>query len=199
MIVNQPLVHLNVRSSTAEVDAFGLANTYIAPIVLSWMLKPGLFLSAGAGVYLPNGADKIRSDFWGYGPQMAMSYLNDGWDLTIHAVYDVNAISEKSDYRTGDRLYLDVTATKIWNGWELGPVAHIVDQTTGDANYGTYYGPAKPTFGREQRLALGALLGRNIGNISVKLIATNEVYARHAPAGCHVWLTVGFPLALGAI
>jgi hypothetical protein len=194
MLANLPLVDIHARSPLAAKDATGLSNVYLSPLNLSWTLAPGVFVSAGMGVYLPWGNGGVGSDFTTWEQQVVFSYLRDGWNLTLGAYYDVNGENALTHYTTGDRLYLDFTATKTFDGWEIGPVGYVVDQTTGDENTGMAYGPYKPTFGRVQRIALGGLIGTQLGPVSVKAYVTGEVYARNGASGVRSWLSLSLPL-----
>ena len=194
MLANMPLVDIHVRSPMIRQDSTGLSNIYLSPLNLSWTLAPGVFVSAGLGVYLPWGNGGAGSDFTTFEPQIAFSYLRDDWNLTVGAYYDTNGRNALTHYTTGDRLYLDITATKKFDGWEIGPVGYVVDQTTSDENAGMAYGPFKPTFGKVQRIALGGLIGTQLGPVTVKAHVTAEVYARNGADGVRSWLSLSLPL-----
>lgn len=197
MTVTQPINDLKVNGGGAFIDAKGLANPYVAPASLSWMLAPGLFVSSGVGMYLPVGSDEIRNHFWTFEPQLAVSYLGDGLDLTLHAALDINTKNSLTDYTTGDRLYVDVTATKKFGNWEIGPVGYVVSQVSADDNDGHAYGPAQPTFGETQRIALGGMIGYDFGPAAVRGYFTDEIYARNGSDGPRGWLGITFPIAAG--
>jgi len=198
LVVNQPIVNVDVRSLQVSQDNTGLSGLYVAPFGVSWTLAPGIFASAGAGVYLPTGTGGVGNHFATFEPQLGFGYLRDGWNLSLNAFYDINSKSDKTHYLTGDRFYADITATKKFGHWEIGPVGYVVAQTTGDDTDGMAYGPFRPTFGKVRRLALGGLIGYDFGQLAIRGYVTNEVYARNGASGLRGWLGIGIPLWMDA-
>lgn len=190
----QPIVDLHVQKPSTTMYAKGLANPYISPANISWNILPELAVAAGGGVYLPSGSTVIRNDFWTYEAQLAASYMKDGWSFSVHALYDINSASVKTKYRTGDRLYLDLTATKKISDWKLGPVAYVVWQTSADRNGGIFYGLSAPVFGREQRVAAGGFIGHDFGPFALNGFVTHEIYARSGAGGTRLRLILDVPI-----
>ena len=100
-------------------------------------------------MYIPDGSRynlTANPDYWTFEPHGAVSYLAGGWDLTAHFLYDFNTASAGHSspfagtpaaiigmgYRSGDQAFLDLTATKKYGKWEIGPVAYFEWQTTPD-------------------------------------------------------------------
>jgi hypothetical protein len=190
----QPTVDVEVRKPTAHVRAFGLANPYLSPVNIAWLLAPGFSVAASAGVYLPSGGAVIRNDFWTYESQLSLSYMRQDWYFSVRTVYDINSIGEKSRYRTGDRLYADISAIRKASRWKFGPVVYVVCQTTDDENNGIAYGSAAPVFGRETRVAGGGYLAYDFGGVTLGGFYTHEFFMRSGSGGSRLRLTLEVPL-----
>ena len=191
-------------------------NTWFMPASLSWNLGNGLFASMGFAFYAPDGSTYDNSpnpDYWTYEPHVAISYLANGLNLTANFVYDFNTASAGhtgvfagtaaaafgSGYRSGDEAFLDLTATKKFNKWELGPVGFIKDQTTSDTPGGgfscaTMAAVTGATCGRARQVGLGGLVGYDFGLVNLKFYATDTVYNKDDYGGWNFWLKLGFPL-----
>jgi hypothetical protein len=142
-----------------------ILNTYVNPLNFSWNLGRGLYIAAGLGFVAPTGstyAGSVVPDYWTVRPHVAVSYLGEGLNLTVSALYDINTASQGNTglyqiiarnpatapavaallsgpadpgvgYTTGNYLYVDWTATKKFGSWELGPVGFFKYQTTDDS------------------------------------------------------------------
>ena len=142
-----------------------IANLYVNPLNFSWNLGKGLYVAAGLGFVAPTGstyAGSLVPDYWTIRPHAAVSYLGEGWNLTVSALYDINTASEGRTglyqiiarnpatapafaafltgpanpgrgYTSGNYLYVDWTATKKFGSWEVGPVGFFKFQTTDDS------------------------------------------------------------------
>jgi hypothetical protein len=137
-------------------------NIYFNPLNFSWNLGKGLYVAAGLGFVAPTGstyAGSLVPDYWTIRPHAAVSYLGEGWNLTVSALYDINTASEgnrvstrdraqsrdapggcgsfQRPHKPGERLHerqLPLwTATKKFNSWEVGPVGFFKFQTTDDS------------------------------------------------------------------
>ena len=183
-----PVVDLSVTNIPALNDGktyqrTAIANPIIAPINLSWNVAPDLFVSTvltflpPVGQYSPTATINVGNDFWTFQPQASLSYLGNGYDLTLHSIYSTNTQSAHTSYTSGDQLFIDVTATKKFGKWEVGPVGYFNKQITNDQNSGTTYGTTKPTFGNPEQAALGALAGYNFGPLTLTTMLTRDVEA----------------------
>jgi hypothetical protein len=191
-------------------------NTFVNPLALSWNLGGGLFVMGGFGVFIPDGSRydlTANPDYWTFEPHAAVSYLAGGWDLTAHFVYDINTASAGHSspfagtiaspfgigYRSGDQLFLDVTATKKFGKWEIGPVAYFEWQTTDDRP-GSGFSCAQMLSatgvgcGRATDYAIGALVGYDWGPVALKVAVTDTFYHADELGGLAVWTKLAFPL-----
>jgi hypothetical protein len=225
MYFSKPGYYLTVWNSATPGPPFPgaifypeLSNTWITPIALSWNLGSGWFSNVGFALHVPDGSSYNNStnpDYWTYEPHAAITYLANGWNLTSNFTYDVNTASAGHTgvfagtplaafgfgYRSGDQAFLDLTATKTINNWEIGPVAYFMWQTTPDRPGGGYSCAALAattrslvTCGRATDYAIGGLIGYDFGPVALKLFLTDSVYTRDNLGGLAVWTKLSFRL-----
>jgi len=192
-IAQIPFVDIRVSGLVHAANS-GVDNPYLSPFNLAWTLAPGTFFSIGEGIYLPEGDKAVRDNFTTYEQSLAFSYLNNGWDVTAHALFDFNEADKTTNYKSGNIFSLDFTATKNIGGLDIGPIAYYQNQTTNDRNDGFAYGPARPTFGRIKAVGLGALVSYRFGPLIARASITSDVYARSTTQGTHYWLSLTLPL-----
>ena len=208
----QPFVdlHLDNKSNPAlpalgKANDFSAANTLITPLNLSWTLAPNLYLSTGAGVYLPTGDYKSPSgalqvytgaNFWTFQPEMGLSYFKpgpDGYNLSLHALYNTNSENADTHYRSGDQAFLNWTATKTFGGITAGFVGYYTKQTTADSDTGHAYAPSfVDVTTMPERLGLGATVGGKIGPAIWDLSWMKDVHAVSDTKGDTVLLHIRF-------
>ena len=178
------------------VSFAGIHNTFIAPLRLQWSLGNGFFFQSGVGVYVPTGTirgplgnSNTGADYFTVQPHVAFSYVTAVWNLTSYMYYEHNTKNARSGYTTGDILHVDLTATKQFYKWTLGPVAYYVLQTTSDrpsaitdaaltAAIPGVGGISGFDAGKFEAFAVGGLVGYNFGRFFLTVIATNEIFAR---------------------
>ena len=163
----------------------GLFNTILEPLVLSWTLKPDLFVSIGQSFYLPDGeyhqVAGVRSQtayangYWTYEPSFAISYLSKGWDFTATNIYDVNSENHQTHYRSGDLYYLDLTAVKTIGGLSAGLIGNYTQQTGDDKHEGATVGDGN----RVQHVMLGPLLAYKFGRFQLTGRFLSDVRTRN--------------------
>ncbi|PTW59369.1 hypothetical protein C8N35_10782 [Breoghania corrubedonensis] len=134
MAITQPYQHTETTGSEIT-DA--LFNLILTPAILSWDLGNGLFVGTGMNIYMKTGDfDRYANEFWTFEPNLAVSYLANGWNLTLNNTFDFNTKNESNDYQTGSFYYLDATATKRFGRWQVGAVANYTQQLEEDEQYG---------------------------------------------------------------
>ena len=131
-----------MQSVGAPVNAQGSGafNTYIVPVELSWKFgNSGWAIKTGVGIYLPdgcttgaNGLGCEANPYTTYQPELIISYLHDGWNLSAALYEEFNTENRDTHYTTGNIFHVDLTATKTWGKWTMGPVAYYVAQVTDD-------------------------------------------------------------------
>jgi hypothetical protein len=198
-LIVQPFV-MDSISNPVNAQASGVFNTYFVPVELSWTkiggtnfgVKTGLAFYAPTGtIQGPTGTQNQGRPYWTFQPELILSYLGNGWNLTA-AIYDeINTQNTRTDYTTGNIFHVDWTATYTIGKWTFGPVGYYVAQVSDDkcpigvctATYGPA-GVVTPTgliVGNAQRFqiaAIGGLLEYNFGPATASVWITQEVYAK---------------------
>jgi hypothetical protein len=194
-LVVQPFVMDSVGAANGglgpipAVQQSGMFNTYIVPGELAWMniANTGLAVKVGLGIYVPDGnvtgvlgTGSVGLPFWTFQPEVIVSYLKDGWNLSAAIYEEINTRNTVSNYRSGNILHADFTATKTIGKWTLGPVAYYWGQVTDDScSTGCSYPLGTLTsYQRTDIWAVGGLLGYNFGPAAVSVWATQEVSAK---------------------
>jgi hypothetical protein len=143
-VIAQPVV---VQSKYGEIPgkgetyghAGGVHNTIVTPGLLSWELASNMYVAAGMRFGVPdgtiqgvNGLDNIGVPYWMIQPTFALSYLDNGWDLSATLFYDIYTANPYSHVTDGPVFRADLTATKKFGSFEVGPVAYVAFQTQRD-------------------------------------------------------------------
>jgi hypothetical protein len=187
-VVVQPFV-MQSLGNPINAQAAGMFNTYIVPVELSWKLgTSGFAVKTGLGIYLNdatvNGANGLGGEgnpYWTYQPELILSYLKDGWNLTAAIYAEFNTANTVTHYTTGDLLHADFTATKTIGKWTFGPVAYYVGQVSNDSCPASCIATGESTLLHSSRYdvwAVGALVGYDFGPASLSVWATQEVSAK---------------------
>jgi hypothetical protein len=221
MAISQPFYQVDAWSNGAAGPPFAGAthypavhNIWVNPLTLSWNFQNGWFLSTSLAFYAPDGSRYDNSpnpDYWTFEPSAAISYLGDGWNLTARFVYNINASSAGhtgsfagtaaaafgNGYRSGDQAYVDLTATKKFGKWEIGPVAYLKWQPTDDRPGGGFSCAAMLAAtgvkcGRATDIALGGLVGYDFGLAALKVFVTDSVSTKDDFGGVLVWTKLSF-------
>jgi hypothetical protein len=196
-VIAQPFVDVSI-GSPVNFQASGVHNTFIVPVELSWKLgASGFNIKTGLGIYTPdgtqttfNGLGNVGAPFWTFQPEIIVSYLKDGWNLSAAIYEEFNTKNSLTEYTSGDILHADFTATKTIGKWTLGPVAYYYGQVSNDSCGATCvaaYGGINPiTSGANaQRFnvwAVGGLVGYDFGPAALSVWATQEVSAKASNA-----------------
>ena len=177
--VQQPFVEKTVtgipprgRSSTET----GLNNTVISPLNLAWALPGDVFVSArfafqpAVGQYDRDNLVNIANNFWAFEPNVGITYLRGGVDLSVRLVYDVVTENPSSSargnvngrYRSGNIFTGDYTVSQAFGAWRFGVTGFGVQQTNDDSAGGqSLHGT---TF---SRVAIGPLIQYNTRRIGI--------------------------------
>ena len=158
-----------------NVQQYGMHNTFIVPVELSWKLRDsGFFVKGGFGMYVPNGSisgpsglSNVGNPWWTFQPSLTVSYFKDGWNLTANLFEEFNTKNTVTGYTSGNVFHVDLTATKQFGKWTIGPVGYYAGQVTSDKS-SAFYGGAIASK-RWDLYAAGALVGYDFGTVSLKL------------------------------
>jgi hypothetical protein len=206
--VGNPLGAVNGIPGTPALNvSSGVFNTYIVPVELSWKLgTSGFVVKTGLGIFVPdgtktgiNGIGNVGNPFTTFQPELIVSYLKDGWNLSAALYDEINTANTVDNYTNGNIFHADFTATKTFGKWTLGPVAYYVAQITGDTCPVGTCRVAHPfgTLTNAQRydvFAVGGLLEYNFGPASLSLWATQDVIAKASNAAARPILGEDFSL-----
>lgn len=194
-----PLLNLDLSAAGGAItdDSFGITSMEIRPVELSWQIAPGIFTNAGVSFHTPahwKDTKLVNSggNFWSISPSVGISYMRDGWDLSLHGLYFANTRNEDSGYKSGDEILINATATKDIGGFQVGPVAYWRRQITDDSNHGSFYGGS--IAGRANRAGVGLSVTKRLGPVEVNLSFTHDVVHENTTAGNRLWLNFGIPL-----
>jgi hypothetical protein len=207
-LIVQPFGMVSVGQPAAlvpgQIDMFsGVHNTYFVPVELSWKLgTSGFAIKTGLGIYAPtgtvqgvtgvalptagssnNGFANFGNNYWTFQPELIVSYLAGGWNLSAALYEEFNTANGQDNYTQGNIFHADFTATKTIGKWTFGPVGYYVAQVTDD-KCPTGVCSALHPFGifdntqRFQIFALGGLVEYNFGPASLSVWATQEIYAK---------------------
>ena len=199
-VIVQPFVMFGIGNPLGSFpgianEAGGMHNTYFVPVELSWKLgTSGFAVKTGLGICAPDGTQtgptglgNVGNPWWTFQPELILSYLGGGWNLSA-AIYDeINTANTKDNYTTGDIFHVDFTATKTIGKWTFGPVGYYVAQVTDDkcpVGICTAMNPTG-TLGNASRFhifALGGLVEYNFGPASFSVWATQEITAKASNA-----------------
>jgi hypothetical protein len=194
-VIVQPFVMDSVGNpaglANPQNQQTGVHNTYFVPVELSWKfgtsgfaVKTGLGIGAPDGTQTgPTGLGSVGNPWWTFQPELILSYLGNGLNLSA-AIYDeINTANTKDNYTTGDIFHVDFTATKTIGKWTFGPVAYYVAQITNDKCPVGICTAINPTgiagnTSKYHLLAVGGLVEYNFGPASFSVWATQEVLAK---------------------
>jgi hypothetical protein len=131
----EPFVQQSFQTNPAGVitpTAAGFFNTIVGANV-SWNYHP-FFFKVGLGVYLPDGdwQGGIANNYATFEPDVAVTWLNDGWNLTAHAVFDLQLEDTHAHYQSGDLFFLDLTVGKSIGKWSFGVGGNYTQQLNND-------------------------------------------------------------------
>src|SRR5690242_1624149 len=108
-LIVQPFV-MDSISSPINVQASGVFNTYFVPVELAWTkiggtglaIKTGLAFYASTGtIQGATGTLNQGRPYWTFQPELAISYLASGWNLTAFLYEEFNTANTRTNYTTG--------------------------------------------------------------------------------------------------
>jgi hypothetical protein len=187
-VIVQPFV-MQSLGAPINLQGAGAFNTYIVPVELSWKFgTSGFAVKTGVGIYLPDGcatgAAKLGCEanpYTTFQPELILSYIKDGWNLSVAFYDEINTQNRETHYTTGDIFHADITATKTIGKWTFGPVAYYVAQVTNDTCPLSCIATGESLLGHAQRFsewAAGGLVGYDFGPASFSVWATQEFNAK---------------------
>lgn len=158
-LVATPAVEVGVPHNDFNV---GLYNPLVSG-QLAWDLGNGWGFSYLLGAYI--GVDtSVAFDSTSINQRFAASYTANGWNLTANLIYGIQ-LDAVTNTINPDFLNLDLTATKKFGKWEIGPVAFgSTDLTSPFVGYQ-----------KQRQFAVGGLLGYDFGPLTLQAYVTTDV------------------------
>lgn len=180
-----------------DLNADGLVNTSISPINLAWVLPEDFYLSARFAFQLPDGQYErhdqvyIANNFWAFEPNIGISYLRGGFDVSVRLLYDILTPNHSSsapgsihsNYHSGNVFTGEWAVSQSAGHWRFGIVGYGVQQTNDDsANGHTIEGT------QLSRVGMGPLVEYNAKWIGINLYYTRDIEWRGAAGGDNFFL-----------
>ena len=174
-----PYKSVGVTKNGVRATGTGMIDWSIAPLNLSWSLGSGWFFDFEFSAHLPagqydaNNVINTGQNHYSLEPNIALTYLKDGYDLTSHLLTEIPLHNPSTGYSNGSFGILDVTTTKKFGRWTTGPVGMYWGQWSPDA------GPAAMRAPYPVEIAAGWDLGYDLApGIALNGWAIRDVYAR---------------------
>lgn len=219
MGIAQPYKWAETRFSgagnTQTVKSNGPINTAFMPVILSWDLGNSFHVGSGVALYARNGkfdynydaaagrnvkaATAVGNRYWTVEPNLAITYLKDGWNITLNNIIDFNTENKTTRYRSGNTYYLDATVSKRINNFTVGVIGNYTRQFTDDEIRGQKVAAlsgVNSEGNRAEHILLGPMLGYDFGKFSVTARVLFNVRAKN---DCGVsFFHVGVAIPFGA-
>lgn len=207
MAIAQPFDYTTVKMpGTAAISNnghWGTFNTVLIPAMLHWGFEHNLHLTTSLAVYVddatsspadPPGGGGVGSGngFWSLEPDVAVSWLSDGWNASIHMRYVYNFKNTKTHYHSGSMIAVDYTLTKTLGNWTIGLGAHEQHQITDDSGSGA--AACAGTGCRVTNFGMGPIIGYQFGPMALHLVYNQNIYTENDVAGTFVNLRLVAPL-----
>lgn len=173
-----PLVPIKFNSGANGIR--GLFNSFAAAQLI-WDLGNNWGFSYMLGGYTNNRSSTVAFSSGSLNQRFGLSYTGNGWNRSANIIWgsQFDSVTNKPQLSpcpdspgrgcNPHFLNVDLTATKRFGKWELGPVGLF----STDLN--------KPTAGykKQSQLALGGLVGYYFEPVSVQAYVTSDVYANN--------------------
>ena len=148
-----------VEASTPGSHVSGWYNPWVAG-QLAWDLGNGFGASYLLGVYA--GVDSPVADHsTSLNQRFALSYVANSYTLSANVIYG----SQFGSKTAPDYVNLDLTATKSFGKWSVGPVGY----------YSSDVSKPTPGYQEQSQFALGGLVGYNFGPVVMQTYLTRGV------------------------
>ena len=176
-----PVVPIKFNSGANGID--GLFNSFQA-VQLIWDLGHNWGFTYLLGGYTNNRGSAVAISSGSLNQRFGLSYTGDGWNLTANAIWGINfdQVTSKPELSpcpvsatyphngcNPNFLNVDLTATKRFGRWELGPVG----------TFSTDLNAPIPAYQKQSQFALGGLVGYYFDKASVQAYVTSDVYANN--------------------
>jgi hypothetical protein len=172
-----------VEIGTHHTDyVYGMYNPLLAG-QLAWDLGNKFGFSYLIGAYF--GVDNdVAFDTTSLNQRFALSYTGNDWNLTANAIWGIQQ-HKVTETINPDFLNVDLTATKKFGKWEIGPVGY----------YSTDLNSPTPDYHKQRQFALGGLVGYDFGPVTLQAYLTTDVWQKnYGGRDTRGWVRVIIPL-----
>ncbi len=172
-----------VAVGEADTDfASGMYNPYFAG-QLAWDLGNNFGFSYAIGAYI-RVDNEVAFDSTSLNQRFALSYTGNDWNLTANAIWGIHEHGFTETVNP-NFLNIDLTATKKFDKWEIGPVGF----------YSTDLNRPVPDYHKQSQFAVGGLVGYNFGPVTLQAYVTTDVWERnYGGRDTRGWARVIIPL-----
>jgi hypothetical protein len=175
-------------------QASGLFNPFVGADV-AWNLGGGFGFGYLLGAYF-NIDSSVAYSSTSLNQRFGLSYTANEWNLTANVIWGINFDQKTSDPQgfpcptapkfgcNPNFLNLDLTATKRFGKWEVGPIGfYATDISTPISGYR-----------RQSKAAIGGLVGYWFGPVILQVYATTEFYEENYGAkDTRIWTRIVIP------
>jgi hypothetical protein len=195
----QPFDYTNLRvpgtPDLSDNAHWGTYNTLLVPIQLSWALPNDFHVSGNLTVYIDDassapgnppagGGVGSGNGYWTLEPNVGISWLHDGWNLSMSVHYDYNFKNSKTDYHSGQQIAIDYTVAKTIGKWTLGVGAYQENQLTDDSGAGAAAAGCGNKNGcKVSNYGIGPLVGYQFGGIEIVAEYNHGIYTESDVGG----------------
>ncbi|PRZ55996.1 hypothetical protein BX589_102197 [Paraburkholderia fungorum] len=205
-----PFDYTNVKApgvaALSDNGHWGTFNTVLAPVMISWQLPHDLSLRTDLAVAFDDasstpghpptgGGAPSGNGFWSLEPDVGISWLHDGWNVSAGMQYAYNFKDGKTQYTSGQQLSGTYTLTKTMGKWTLGVGAYSINQISADSGSGALAAGCASRRGcRIEAYGAGPIVGYQFGGLNVLLNYTASIYTRNYLGGNIFNVRFIFPL-----
>ena len=186
------VVHVDIDGVHEET---GLFNPFVGS-TLTWDLGHGWGFTYLLGAYIDIDSSVAYSSS-SLNQRFGLSYTANEWNLTANVIWGINFDEKTTDPQgfpcptapafgcNPNFLNVDLTATKKFGKWELGPIGfYATDISTPISGYQ-----------RQSKAAIGGLVGYWFGPVILQMYATTEVYEEnYGGKDTRLWMRLVVPL-----
>ncbi len=182
---------------------WGTFNTHFTPYILSWKLPCDFHVKTALTIGFNDGSSNnsntpyaipTSNNFYTFAPEVGISWLHNGWNLSVDFFFVFPTKDTYTNYQSGDQIEVDYTITKTCGKWTFGLGAAQFVQVTNDSQNGSLVAdPGATGFGnKEVMYALGPIVAYNFGPCSLKFFYDFAVYSANGFGGdfCELQLVV---------
>jgi len=197
--VAQPFDYTNLKvpgvARLSNNGHWGTFNTVLVPYNLSWTLPDDFYVSTNLTVNVDDatsspgnppssGAAGSGNGYWTLEPSLGVSWLHDGWNLSMNSHYNYNFENGKTHYKSGQDIQIDYTAVKTIGKWTVGLGAHQVNQLNSDSGAGAIAAGCQSRGGcMVAKYGIGPLIGYQFGEIEIMAEYNHNIHTKNDVSG----------------